>query len=158
MYSKERLNQESIMPDNYKKKPVAIIPYKTLEMIQTANGEEVLFYAIFKCLDEMKQKAVEKNTWQIFLLLEDRLYKKDPYSNNILVFDKEHRLLDTSKTYVMFLKKDLASIAVDKYVEEIQNILTFFGQSYREVKREKIPVTTLEGMRIVRMLETDLGY
>lgn len=158
MSSRERLNQESIMPDNYKKEPVAIIPYKILEMIQTANGEEVAFYAIFKCIDEMKQKAVEKNTWQIFLLLEDHLYKKDPYSNNILVFDKKHRLLDASKAYVIFLKKDLAFIAVDKYVEAIQNILTFFGQSYREVKREKIPMNTLEGMMIVRILETDLGY
>lgn len=84
---------------------VTKIPYKTLEMIQQANREEIIFFAMFKLLDTIKSD-LKKDNYRVIFLIEGEIYYKDIMEDTILVYNSEQvEDLDESNHYIFVLKK-----------------------------------------------------
>lgn len=84
---------------------VAKIPYKTLEMIQQANREENIFFAMFKLLDTIKSD-LKKDNYRVVFLIDGEIYYKDITENAILVYNSEQAEdVDESNHYIFVLKK-----------------------------------------------------
>ncbi|WP_348921505.1 hypothetical protein [Enterococcus rotai] len=84
---------------------VAKIPYKTLEMIQQANREEIIFFAMFKLLDKIKSE-LKKDDYRVVFLIDGEIYYKDITEDTILIYNSEQvEALDESNHYIFVLKK-----------------------------------------------------
>jgi hypothetical protein len=136
---------------------VAKIPYKTLEMIQQANGEEIIFLTIFKLLDKIKSE-LRKNNYRVVFLIEGEIYYKDIAEGNILVYNiGQVEDLDASNHYIFVLKKnENGNLNISA---RIKRKLKQYNCGFDEITVRNSTIDLFgEAFIIEVMLATDLGY
>lgn len=137
---------------------VAEIPYKTLEMIQQANGEEIIFLALFELLDKIKTE-LKKSNYRVVFLIKGEIYYKDIVAGNILVYDSEQvEDLDASKHYIFVLKKYNENRDL-KILARIKRKLKKYNCEFNEVAVKNSEIDLFGEPFIVEgVLVTNLGY
>lgn len=137
---------------------VTEIPYKTLEMIQQANGEQIVFFEVFKLLDKIKSE-LKKNNYRVIFLIEGEIFYKDVVEGNVLVYNNEQvEDFDASKHYIFILKNYIENRNL-KILARIKRKLKKHNCGFDEitVRNSKID---LFGERFIidAVLVTYLGY
>ncbi|MBO0441063.1 hypothetical protein [Candidatus Enterococcus ikei] len=137
---------------------VAEIPYKTLEMIQQANGEKIIFFALFKLLDKIKSE-LKKNSYRVVFLIKGEVYYKNIVASNILVYKSEHvEDLDASKHYILVLKKYDEDKNL-KILASIKRKLKKYNCGFDEIDVRDLGIDLFGELFIIEtVLVTDLGY
>ncbi|MBO0473851.1 hypothetical protein IGL98_000191 [Enterococcus sp. DIV0840] len=137
---------------------VAEIPYKTLEMIQQANGEEIIFFAIFKLLDKIKSE-LKKNNYRVVFLIKGEAYYKDIAEGNVFVYKNEQdEDLDASKHYILVLKKDNEN-RNSKILARIKRKLKQYNCEFDEIVVSNSQIDFFgEPFTVEGVLATNLGY
>lgn len=136
---------------------VAEIPYKTLEMIQQANGEKIIFFALFKLLDKIKIE-LKKSNYRVVFLIKGEIYYKD-VGGNIFVYKSEQvESLDASKHYIFVVKKCNANRKL-KIIDRIKRKLKEYNCEFDEIAVRNSEIDLFgEPFIIEGVLVTNLDY
>lgn len=139
------------------KNPLSEIPYRTLEMIEEANGEEVLLLALFKGLDSVKSNSLDVALWQMVIAVKNKLYVKDEDHDIIFVYDTTTLKNSNDNQGYIFLFKDKVYCSSNQLLEEIKKILVLFKRDFKEVSIDKFRVELYEEMIMMGAIETCFG-
>lgn len=125
---------------------VAVIQYKTLEMIEVANKKKSLFFEIFKVLD-----TEEFQDWGIAIVVEKNIYLKNANETNIYVYPSG-KLIDVHQ-YIIVLK-DVSNTKNFRLINRIIKILNEFKVGFKEVNKHLLDESFFELVFVDKVIET----